>query len=301
MTKRRVTAFLVALFFTVVFLDGCSAELNRQHQKGGVCKVLPKESSLKVFPVEQPSGVVILAHGLNNKPEVMDPIAGLLNGENLTAIRLSFRGHTEQSRMGDVDATQWIEDLAFAYCYARENYPGAQLYNLSFSLGSAVTVAFLERFKEARFDKMIFLAPAITPNAWRLPGKFLAIFDFTGLALPSRMPKNYRALSWLPLSAYSALFDITDDIATITEQTKLSAIPTKILMNRDDELISESRLADWISNNKLESWQVKLFRSAPDANSYRHLILDEGSLGIDGWSFLRGEIRDFIGSGSEHK
>ncbi len=82
------------------------------------------DESLKLFPNSKgvPAAVVIVTHGLNNRPEVMNSIINLLNERNYFVIRVAFEGHLEGQSMENVTADAWLKDLESAYCIAKSKF-----------------------------------------------------------------------------------------------------------------------------------------------------------------------------------
>ncbi len=74
-------------------------------------------------------GVVIVNHGLNNRPEAMQALTEYLNLIGYHVIRTKFTDNSNSN------AENWIEDMRSSYCYAKSAFKTKPLYNISYVSG----------------------------------------------------------------------------------------------------------------------------------------------------------------------
>ncbi len=251
------------------------------------------------------NGVVLVVHGLNNKPSVMNPLSEWLEVNNFQVVRVALAGHSNESRneLLTVQRSSWLKDLNQGYQRAKElaSASGGPTYLLAYSLGALVSLDFFSGAKFGKdralsepieFEKMILFAPALVPRIY-----VDALRSFKGFPdkfIPSKAPIDYRAHSQVPIAIYNALFDCMDHAREQIDQ-RLN-IPTMIFIDPSDELISMRGLFDFIEKKKLTQWSlnsVSVDESTLET-SYHHLIIDDRAVGQNQWRVILGQIKHFL-------
>ena len=246
-----------------------------------------------------PKSISIVVHGLNLKPEKMNSIAEVLNDGGSDVLRVSLKGHTgNEEEFKKVTRNDWIKDLLEAYREAREKADGlgVPLYFVGYSLGALINLDMMNSYPEARieYDRMILFAPA---SAVKKTTYLIKAFHLFGskYVVPSAANENYRAnKNGTPLAAYDALF------GSISRLKKSGInqpnIPTLIMVDPKDELVSEKGLRAMIEKNQLSEWKIfKIQKQDPQLKSnYHHLIIDEASVGVDEWTIIKNNIREHL-------
>ncbi|HYH16380.1 MAG TPA: hypothetical protein VD794_14220, partial [Flavisolibacter sp.] len=210
---------------------------------------------------------------------------------------VQLSGHYEEGvNIRQVTTALWQNEMFSGYTIAKQaaiNY-GLPLYFLGYSLGALLGQTMIALIQEkASFDKQILLAPAV---AIRKRSHWLRILFFFNkqTLLPSFTPKDYRANKALPLHIYQILFN---------EEKKLWAakehhlnIPTLILIDPKDELISYSRLLQWINQFKLSHYRVIVLKEdlKNRKSQYHHLIISEETMGSVNWDIATNAIKQFL-------
>lgn len=240
----------------------------------------------KISPAK---AVVALLHGLNNTPQVMDPLAIELNKIGFHTLRLSLSGHRGDS--SEADSARWIAETAEVLYGLRNEFPDLPIYAVGFSVGAATLIATIEKHQTIILKKAVLLAPAISLRGFTnliRPILPLALLGAPGITL---MPESYRAERFPPLQFYKALFNIVD---LIQEPKKTASTEAKIFLARNDEFVSFDETAKWIKKNNL-SWEIVELKPKPEfKGSFEHLIIDQPSLGKDEWQKLLSEIGSFF-------
>ena len=107
---------------------------------------------------------------------------------------------------------------------------------------------------------------------------------FPGLVLPSVAPVEYRANPGVPVAAYAALLECVARVGR--RSLRALDVPTRVLIDPADELVSHARLEALRAEQALGRWQVvaldrRLRRGGPD---FHHLITARLRLGEEAWA-----------------
>lgn len=241
---------------------------------------------------QQPKAIVVLAHGLNIKPDKMDDWAKIFT--NASILRIGLSGHYEElENMQDIQALKWQEDFMQAMKLALEKskFHNVPLYFLGFSLGGLLGIDWQENnISEHNFQKMVLIAPAL-----RIPWysssliKFVSFFSSKAL-ITSRTPKDYRANNKISLSAYKALYEIKNNLDK--KGIMRSNVPTLVIMDKNDELIPVKEIKSLFNEYRLNNWRLEIVNNkfAYDNYGFRHLLVDENSVGKELWSILTAKV-----------
>jgi dienelactone hydrolase len=252
-----------------------------------------------IWPVSSATGVALVLHGLNLKPEKMDGIANTLAERGVIVLRGSLTGHIdEREPLFSVTPEKLISDCLALYTAARETSQrySVPLYFVGYSFGSLVALDLMERSRHVRFDRLVLFAPALTPrplaHAVMLLGKKRLV--------PSRTPADYRMHDGVPAAAYQAMFRM---IRHLKESGYGGVNQTAIVfIDSEDELLSYRALLD-LTRLHLNQWRVVTVSTGRSRNdvSYHHLIIDEDSVGTEQWRLIQKEMNGFLNASSTVK
>ena len=239
-------------------------------------------------------GVVVVTHGLNNKPEIMDRLIDVLNSHELDAQRVSLAEYEQSNGVGLRSLEdRWHDNISSAIADSLERRPGLPVYALGYSLGGLVTVSYADRRPDA-FKRMVLLAPAIAfTKSSRVLRTLSAAAGGTNIALPSFSPPALRARDATPLAEYAAMFRLADSVRNLKNPCKLDGIPTRIWISPKDELVSDKELAKWLTTNSLSGWDLVPL-GVDNAASYQHLIVLPDAFREDRWQQLTTELARFF-------
>jgi esterase/lipase len=240
--------------------------------------------------VENPVGIAILAHGLNNPPHLLSPLSRLLAGHSILSHQVTLAGH-EIDNPRTASANDWVNDIVSAFDLVKKKHPTLPIYNVSYSLGALATVAAMNK-TPLDFSKMVFWAPAVQLRLSSQMTRLLLPLASFGLALPSLTPSPYRRSHSTALSEYAALFQLSDSIIRIESNRAREFPPTLVLTAARDELISPSRIRRWANDNSLEHW---VFDHSDD-DGYRpsHMMCDHSR---ERWKYWADRTISFLISG----
>lgn len=233
-------------------------------------------------------GVVLVTHGLNNKPDVMNPLIKVLTAANFHCLRVSLHRETDtEVRSSTAVAQDWAARIADAYADLSVRYRDRPIHCLAYSLGALVTMRFLQEDHTACFSRMVLLAPSLALRKGAALVRYLAPLSGLGLALPSLAPEETRARSATPLAEYEAMLKMLDAVQRLESAENLRRIPTKIFLSPQDELVSYDGVASWVETNGLRTWSLEALDVQPlHHRAYKHLVVSRQSLGNASWRGL---------------
>jgi esterase/lipase len=238
-------------------------------------------------------GVVLLYHGLNNRPELMHPIAKSLSAVGYSVMVPILTGHLDSYKeFKKITNTNWQNDVALAYSEAEieAQKERCDLYYIGFSLGGLLGTLLKAQGKLPAVKKMCLLAPAIETTFFASLLKPLLFFNLD-ISIPSKAPGFYRAHKRLPIQAYRAFFDTKDQLQSVDNQ--LADIPTIIYIDKKDELVSYKKVSRFVQRNKLVNWSINILDSK-ESKCIHHMIADPFYTGKVNWAnILEGTIAFF--------
>ena len=243
-------------------------------------------------------GVALVIHGLNLRPDRMQPIISKLTESGIDVLRLSLRGHGENFHHGkgiDEDTARldafknvsyrlWMNEAYRAYLQLKERgqEKGVPLFLTAFSLGALIGLDLFATHADVEFDKLVLFAPAIRLHASIYLERVLS--PFPRLVIPSMAPKTYLAnKKGTPIAAYNALFDGLDRFNQTAGQ-KLN-VPTLIFIDERDEFIPLEKLKKLVAEKRWNQWKFYIVvkdKTARDETFYHHII-DASSTGKAVW------------------
>ena len=261
------------------------------------------------------SGVALVVHGLNVRPEMMAPVIAILNSAGIEALNVSLRGHggNFQRRGSDpadekrdrlesfkhVSCFLWLNEVHQAYLKAmlRARKLGVPVFFIGYSLGGLLGCDLLAAKPGVHFDRMVLFAPALKlhPSIGYHLGPLKPFPEFV---IDSDAPKDQRANDGTPVAAYAALLEAIEDVEA-HPGPKLN-VPTLVFVDKEDEFVSFEQLQEFIHDNGFDRWEIAAVTkdNATDTAVAHHMILNERSLGMGMWNEVAHRIRAHFMSGS---
>ena len=227
-------------------------------------------------------GVVLFVAGLNNRPEVLNPIATALAEKGFEAVILTLYGHDLPAWPSADYFAEWRANIDAAHQFANLNYPTQPKFAVGFSLGGTLLLDYIARTPQHRSAGLALLAPAITLTSKTTALRPLVLLGGTGLTLPSFAPKETRAHSNTSLRAYGGLFAAADAVRSTPKQY---APPTIVFAERGDELVDFDDLSEWLREAPA-CRLIELETPEPPAGGYYHLLFDRQNIGEAAWTQL---------------
>jgi esterase/lipase len=267
----------------------------------------PKELNEWFLTEGTKKGVILTLHGLNNRPSSMNSLIRFFNSQGLDVLRGALSGHRGSLDEGkNLLLKDWERETKDLYNLALKkalqlNVP---LYLNCYSMGCLVLVNLIESLdkdtSKNRIRKILFISPAL-----KVRDPFLFFYQIVDTLLPSDwiLPsfnlKEYRSQDGTSVASYQAFFKLLKKHQELSLflKKKLATIPSLILMNPKDELLSFSDLKNFIKDNGLKSWKMISIDNSKSKNSKKisHLLLDEKSVGHHEWKRMKKEMANFLG------
>ena len=234
---------------------------------------------------------MLVAHGLNLRAHALRELYEPLRHRGASVVVLRLRGHARDSiadaptveEWRTLDTTAWIEDWKQAVSIAERlaRVHAVDLTFLGFSLGALIhTYGLATSDPPPPFRRQVLLAPAVRVRART---RLVLLFRPLGkrFLVPSITPAEIRSHGATSIAAYDSLFGYEAAISELDQPSRLK-IPTLVLMDPGDELVSQKRIVDWINRHGLKpEWQLLPLAkdSATARSSIRHHIITEHGLG----------------------
>lgn len=241
------------------------------------------------------NGSIILIHGLNNLPFILDELGGYMQTLGYDVFRLALTGHRGDSdEIRGVKMADWLADAYTAYCLVKQRDPIGKVAFVGTSLGALVglSVQTLPAASQPMFDWQILLTPAIEPKYLWLAPAVHSLWVFNRALMPySGIPDGYRCNQSASVNAFYALYQLVDRYRGL-DSAQIPQVPTLMLLDPKDELIDETRTREFIEQRHLESFEVSNFIHRPEP-LYYHLAVDSKSLGPDNWQMVKDLLRRY--------
>ena len=266
----------------------------------------------KIKRTKKVKGVALVVHGLNLKPERMQSIIAELNDAGIDVLNLSLRGHGNnylrnphlsdgQARLQSFQTVTyrlWLEEIYTAYLKVRQRAykKRVPVFFVGFSLGGLMGCDLLLLQHDVSYDRMILFAPALSIT---VEGHLLkALMPFPNMVIDSLSPIYYRSNVGTPMAAYKALFEAVDHFNKNADD-KLNK-PTLIFIDEKDEFVPFVKLNEFITQRKLDRWQVHVVRKNNHLgeNVSCHLIIDKDSVGQQMWKQMKEAIKKHFNIGA---
>ena len=242
--------------------------------------------------IQKSKGAFIVIHGLNQKPSTMKPLNDLLNKLAYDTYNISLIGHFGESIHG-ANKNKWIQQVKTAWCMAKKAH-AKQIKLLGFSMGGALSVNFVDSIPEAKIDGIILFAPAIDIKFFGNLLYPLVWLRHINLSLPSFTPKYYQENSFTSFDTYKALLDLESGAQDIKNRKNFS-VPTLILQDPEDGLVSYSGLKKWIKKYQLKNWRIIEINSKAKISGLKnHMLIDKQGLGEKSWAKVTKEVTNFL-------
>lgn len=241
---------------------------------------------------QKPKAIFLVAHGLNLKPSKMNSLSSLLNKNGADVLRISLAGHRGSKKEGLYNTHRgWRNEFQAHYCLGQKRAEslGVPLYFLGFSLGALIGTDFLNTQNNHNVEKMFLIAPA-TDVHWfsKIPGNL----GWLGgrISLPSKNLKEYRSQPSTSLASYRSMKNSQKSLKEINLGSL--NIPTMILVDPDDELVSLKKINKRIKKQELTNWVTKKISNSGSTlkKTFHHLVVDKPSMGPHQWEIVKKDI-----------
>lgn len=241
-------------------------------------------------------GVAIVAHGMNNRPEVMDDLVRTLTSRGLDVLRAGFSGHCgDRQEFLDLTTERLKQDALSFYGEASNRAAELKkpLYLVAYSFSATVYELLRDR---TSFDRRIFFAPALATHWWYPVARLLGFLP-SWFPMPSVVPPEYRANA----ATGSASIRVIAEFLTEWESSSRAVPsapepPTLVFIHPGDELVSRSGVERMVADRGLKTWSVVPVENsgATHPRPQAHRIIDEVSVGKTQWIALCERMNAFL-------
>lgn len=244
----------------------------------------------------QVKAVVLVAHGLNLMPSRMNFLSRRLAANGFEVYRMKLEGHGDSlDAFKNVTRETWLRQMRLSIEAVRARAALLQVptYVVAYSLGALVYQDAITRQPELAAVKHVYFAPALTP---RSRSKLVQWLSFLGprYCLKSFSPEAYRAHDCTPLAAYKALFA---SVAAV-EETNYAFVnlPSLVIGDANDELVSISAVRRLIANGTLSKWELLEVSNEGSTlpKPWHHLLIDQAAAGPAVWSQIEAKILSYL-------
>jgi esterase/lipase len=248
--------------------------------------------------LDEIKGVALVIHGLNLRPDKMQPIISVLTESGIDVLGLSLRGHGEnythhagikedQARLEAFKAVSyplWMNEAYLAYTQVRKRsaHKKVPLFFVGFSLGGLIGLDLFASQPEVHYERMVLFAPAVKLHRSRYLARILS--PFSRLVIPSLAPDSYLSnKKGTPMAAYNALFEGLQQFEK--HVNRRINVPSLIFIDEEDEFIPVRAFKKLKEEKKLDQWKLYIVEKEATASqdTFHHHIIDEYSTGKTVW------------------
>ena len=180
--------------------------------------------------------VVLLIHGLNQRPSSWTQLIEELNDLGLHVYRLSLKGHRglPSRDMEEVSSDIWLNEFHEGYAQTHKRFPGLPLYLVAYSMGALIAMTGQLQAGKSLFARQLLLAPALSIRPYtKLILQFTRFFSW----FPSRASGHYVAnAEGTSASATRRCFSLRKHFALI----KISTLSIPLLVLLCDQMMNSS-------------------------------------------------------------
>jgi esterase/lipase len=229
----------------------------------------------------------------------MEPLCEYLRSQGFDTYRIVLQGHDSPAD-ASFPEDAWVRNIQTAYELVQKQHPTDAVHILAFSLGGLATTRAIDISPQIRPKSMIFIAPALSLRAPAQSAYLLRILPPLTTSVPNIAPPYYRRFARTPLFWYRNTISLYSATRTLHSIPRLQTIPTLIIANPRDELVSLGGLHEWVRGNNLApAWKIEAVRPVRrDPFIPEHLLVDESSFGAHEWQRFQSLVEQFVSDSS---
>lgn len=247
---------------------------------------------LDKFEVLNPRGIFLLGHGLNLKIDSMNDFILDFNRKGFSVYRVCLDGHRKNQNFKNTSDNKWKKEMSLSLKVLKDKADNIPMYFFGYSLSCLVLLNNLK--KDSKLQAAIFLAPPlrIKPivNALTFLSNYLPALSFKSLG-----PLDDAAQLKTHTNLYKSFRKNYNDLNKITDPLTIN-IPTLILVNKKDEVVSTKGIKSFIERKKLSNWTIEALPGNAPYKAPYHFIFSKKYLDDLSWNALSKRIENFINS-----
>lgn len=229
--------------------------------------------------------IAILAHGVNNTPNVMASAQKYFEELGYECHNLILSGHKKKLPSIKLLHKQWRNNIKEAYDISRKKNP-QELIFIGFSLGALSCVNASQHFK-LKWDKIIFFSPALALRS--RVSFFTPFFYLQAFPIPSFTP--YRIMKyWVLPSSYIR------SIQLLIKELKPELITENLLIisSKRDEVLNWKNVEKKCSQYGKNVRQVYVKEKRRKWNDYGHLTAGPKYMSKNDWAAVEEQLKSIL-------
>ena len=231
------------------------------------------------LPKQDSNGLVVIAHGLNLRPEKMNSLADFFLSQNFTIANIALLGHktNDENQWGHLNISSWkreMTELGEWLTKCHQSWIG-----VGQSTGAVMLYWMAQQKVSPPPQQFYFFAPAFIPKYPLGILSWLANW-FPTFKIPSANLEDYRVHDGTTLSAYRTLYLTSKETAPKEDLLNIM----NIIVSDEDELLSVEDTKSWAKLPEQQWWTYKPI--AQDQKTIHHLMIDSKTMGHEAWESL---------------
>ncbi len=235
--------------------------------------------------------LLILLHGLNNPPEVLNSMATHFESKGFKVHVFNLLGHKKEQPLTHLTLKECLHHIHYQMLKIPKDH---EIYFLGFSQGALIFQLYqMMKINQHTIKAQVLLAPALYIKRQGFMGALIGMLSET-MKIPSRAPKEFRVFDKLNIGYYKELME---QLRVFHKHgiKHLTQVPTLILSDAKDELIDMNRLHAEMLKNNMDSWKIiYLNRDLKHMKHYgkHHIMFNQNYFTNEDWNSMIGEMEN---------
>ncbi len=195
---------------------------------------------------------LVLLHGLNNAPDIMQPFAEHFKDKGFNIHQFNLYGHKKDAPLKTLTLKESLHHLHYQMLKVpKEN----EVYFIGFSQGALIFQLYqMMKLCQHTIKSQVLLAPAFYLKKQSIIFSLARVLPATA-QVTSRTPKEFRCFDKLNLGYYRLLFEQTR-IFQKHDIKELEKIPTLVLSDAKDGVVDINKLHAETLKSNLDQWKI---------------------------------------------
>ncbi len=240
---------------------------------------------------------LLAVHGLNQNPDSLKKLLNDLSHLGFCTYLLHLPGHQKKELRSHLTANDFYSAYQKAYLYLKEAHT-LPIVGLGYSLGGLIMYSQREK---CPLGRMILMAPAleIKPYTHIIKAFIPWLSHIRSYPLEKKIyePIYRYHQTGVPSPIYKSFFSIYGDWQKIkrkqAQQRNGSKERVLVFSQPGDEIVSHQGLKSWFIQQGRGQF-VEIKGKDAQLKSFRHLFVDDTTLGTESYRFLLASIEDFL-------
>jgi len=241
------------------------------------------------LPKQASNGLVVLAHGLNLRPEKMNQLADFFLAQHYSIANIALAGHgaNNENQWSHLKIDSWKREMTELGKWLKNCHQ--PWYGVGQSTGAVMLYWMAQQKLSPAPLQFYFFAPAFIPKYPLGVLSWLANW-FPSFKIPSANLEDYRVHDSTTLSAYRTLYLASQE--TTPNQELLNRM--NIIVSDKDELLNVAETKSWGRLSEQHWWTYDPI--AQNQKTIHHLMIDSKTMGNVAWDSLLGRLTESLKS-----